>query len=655
MASGASITYSSGTNTSSPPDLRFIHYNDVYHIEAGSREPVGGIARFQTLCNHYRNDPKYTNQSKLLTFFSGDAFNPSLESSVTRGKHMVDPLNDIGTNVACLGNHDLDFGVERFQFLAKQCRFPWLCANVLDPALGEGAPLAGCNSTAMLESSNGIKIGVIGIVEREWLATINTLPPNIQYQSASATVAKLVPKLRQDGAEMIVVVSHQRQPNDEKLASKLQPGMIDIILGGHDHDYAHSVDQKSGIHILRSGTDFKQLSYVEARRKSDDKGWNFEITRRDVISSIPQEVSSLEMVHKMNAALQPKLEKPIGYTCVPLDARFTTVRTQESNLGNFICDLVRCHYQADCCMMAAGTIRGDQVYPPGILRVKDMMNCFPFEDPCVVILCKGGQIVEALENGVYTYPALEGRFPQVSNIEFTFNPSKQPGQRCSDVGIGGQPIQTNKQYKLATRDYMVRGKDGFTSLMLEGKGGTAKSLVSDENGLLLSIVLQQYFMSLKVLGRWRQFGKDMDDHWKKVQTDLDKVQPVHSVGKSEAPQADDKVVVSTDVPRVQERALSDGASRRLPVGPAQSNSEQISEKALGTDSESEDENNIPADLVSERELHISRKVMRKWYRLAGLRGTATLCEEQGEDFAVPWTKGIAPRLEGRIKMIGVSA
>jgi 5'-nucleotidase len=47
---------------------------------------VGGIARFQTLCNHYAKDDKFKGQSELLTLFSGDAFNPSLESSVTKGK-----------------------------------------------------------------------------------------------------------------------------------------------------------------------------------------------------------------------------------------------------------------------------------------------------------------------------------------------------------------------------------------------------------------------------------------------------------------------------------------------------------------------------------------------------------------------------------------
>jgi hypothetical protein len=82
--STASVTHSSGRSDGAP-DLRIIHYNDVYHVEPGSREPVGGIARFQTLCNEYAKDERYAGQPELLTLFSGDAFNPSLESSVTKG------------------------------------------------------------------------------------------------------------------------------------------------------------------------------------------------------------------------------------------------------------------------------------------------------------------------------------------------------------------------------------------------------------------------------------------------------------------------------------------------------------------------------------------------------------------------------------------
>lgn len=70
----------------------------------------------------------------------------------------------------------------------------------------------------------------------------------------------------------------------------------------------------------------------------------------------------------------------------------------------------------------------------------------------------GKAIFDALENGVSNYPALEGRFPQVSNITFEANYSKPPHSRISNVTIGEEPLDEKREYVLATRGYMGRGK-----------------------------------------------------------------------------------------------------------------------------------------------------------------------------------------------------
>ncbi|KAK7182679.1 hypothetical protein DPSP01_009636 [Paraphaeosphaeria sporulosa] len=614
-----------------PPDLRFLHYNDVYHVEAGSAEPVGGVGRFQALVNYYREDEKFKDQPKLVTFFSGDAFNPSLESSVTKGSHMVPVLNGIGTDVACVGNHDLDFGVKQYMHLSEQCKFPWLLANVIDPALGNDVPLGNAKKTVMLTSSNGIKIGVIGLAEREWLDTINSLPPNIIYKSASATAKELIPNLKQQGAQIIVAVSHQREPNDNKLAEKTGGGLIDIILGGHDHYYAHSVI--NGTHVLRSGTDFKQLSHIEAWKKSSGQGWDFKITRRDVVSSIPQDQEAMKLVEGLTKKLNEKLDKPIGYTAAPLDARFTTVRTKESNLGNFVCDLMRFYYEGDCCIMAAGTIRGDQIYPPGVLRVRDIVNCFPFEDPVVVMLVTGKQIREALENGVSNYPALEGRFPQVSNIFFEVDYSQPPMKRVSSVQIGEDPLDEEKEYKLVTRGYMGRGKDGYTSLLIEEEGGTAKEIVSEENGVLISTILRQYFMSLKVLGKWKNWAPDMTDKFSKVQLSLQRKHTFHDPAAS---------------------PTSPTTRSNIAIPPSQKHHDGAQEDP---DTDDEDYEYDDSELIrfNEHELALLRRAMRKWWRLAGLKSPPKCADEVGkEELRVDWTRAIAPRIEGRIKEINKS-
>ena len=101
------------------------------------------------------------------------------------------------------------------------------------------------------------------------------------------------------------------------------------------------------------------------------------------------------------------------------------------------------------------------------------------------------------------------------------------------------------------------------------------------------------------------------------------------------------------------------AQRRESRGPVAKKQKSRHNGSLDTahfDSDSEDEHSdLPAVLTEQtardRELLIMRKVMKKWWRLAGLSGHPNLADEQGEEFGVHWTKAIAPQLEGRIKII----
>lgn len=518
-----------------------------------------------------------------------------------------------------------------------------MLANVLDPALGEDVPLGNAKKTVILTSSNGIKVGVIGLAEREWLDTINSLPPDIIYKSASATAKELIPDLKKQGAEIIVCVAHQREPNDNKLAENCGSEYIDLILGGHDHYYSYSLI--NGTHVLRSGTDFKQLSHIDLWRKPEGKGWDMKIVRRDVVSSIKEDTEALKLVDEQTRDIKKRLDKPVGYTAAPLDARFTTVRTKESNIGNFVCDLMRYYYSAECCIMAAGTIRGDQVYPPGVLKLRDLVNCFPFEDPVVVMKVTGKQIVEALENGVSNYPALEGRFPQVSNITFDADYSKPPMSRVSNVTIAEEPADNERIYVLATRGYMGRGKDGYTSLLIEEEGGTAVELVSEENGVLISTILRQYFMSLKVLGKWKRWGASMDKRFSHIQTSLQKN---HRHGFHEA-----SPTSPVDKPKPQFPSI-DRVAKQGQEAPSASESEDP-DADEDEDDGAEYDSSIPINF-NQHELDLLRKSLRKWTRLAKLQGSTKPCDELGEqEIQVNWTKAIAPRLEGRINDITPAA
>lgn len=180
-----------------------------------------------------------------------------------------------------------------------------------------------------------------------------------------------------------------------------------------------------------------------------------------------------------------KLDEVLGCFAVPLDGRFSSVRTSETNLGNWICDVVLAATNADCVIINSGTLRSDTVHAAGDFTIGDLIHVIPMMDPLVVIsvtgisifnhvnLTKpknlplaGQQILTALENAVSAYPKLEGRFPQVAGISFAFDPKLPPMKRVDPqfVRIGDEYLQMDASYRLATKAYLYQGCDGYDVL-----------------------------------------------------------------------------------------------------------------------------------------------------------------------------------------------
>lgn len=246
------------------------------------------------------------------------------------------------------------------------------------------------------------------------------------------------------------------------------------------------------------------------------------------------------------------------------------------------------------------------------------MYSFPFEDPTIVIRITGAAVVAALENSVSTYPALEGRFPQVSNISFEFDPALPPSHRIKWTKIGDQPVDLEKKYVVVTRGYMGRGKDGFDSLLVQSEGGEAEEIVSEENGILISMMLRQYFMSLKILGRWKHWSKSMNRHWEGVHEDLHSMHPV-----------------------IEPNLQAGGGQKADATTTTTTTKEAGTTTPLDDSDEEEGQHRIHVSIPkwNEKELQIIRRVTRKWRRLAGLKGQSNCCDNVGEDeFTVDWTR-----------------
>ncbi|KAJ2008044.1 hypothetical protein GGI04_001294 [Coemansia thaxteri] len=482
--------------------LRILHFNDVYHVAPASREPVGGAARFgRLMCTLQQQQQDCI---PTLTLFSGDAYFPSLESSISRGEHMLPVLNALAIDAATLGNHEFDQGLDQLENLIRRNNFPWIITNLFDRKTG--GPAARNSIKYLVKEVSGLRIGIIGIVEKEWLDTLPCLPPTFEYRDFIESARETATALRnkEDEAmscDLVICLSHMRLHNDIKLADACAD-VLDLVLSGHDHFYyvGSGIEQFNdpdadmvlntdddddlevlakwtkertelaagnvGRRLVKSGTDFRDLSEIVLSLKQSALipkvstsllVQSVAVTRHRITSKVPEDPEIKQMVDKIEDHLSKALDKVVGYTTIALDARSTVCRTQESNLGNLSADLMRLCYAegvgAQLGFLCGGTIRSDTVYPKGKIQLRDIMEIFPFEDPVVVVKLSGDQIRRALENGVSKWPAQEGRFPQVSGIRFEFDPRREPGDRVTSIVITAAA-------KAAAKRTLAPGSDG---------------------------------------------------------------------------------------------------------------------------------------------------------------------------------------------------
>jgi len=471
--------------------ISVLHFNDVYNIEPRKKEPVGGIARFVTKVAELKESCASKGEPALC-FFSGDAFNPSLTSTFTRGKHMVPALNAVGIDVACFGNHDFDFGSEELAEMSQATNFPWLVSNVVEKATGD--PLGGGLISSMIEFE-GWLIGCIGLIEREWLVTLHAFEPEeVEYEDFCPCAKRLATQLKNEGADLVIALTHMRMPNDYLLAHEVPE--VDIILGGHDHHYESAQHGPHQTYVLNSGTDFRDLSVIrlQAPARSGAKPEVLSTEHVEINSSIPEDREMKALVDKCQAQVGAEMDKVIGLTAVDLDCRFSSIRTQETNIGNFVADVMRDSLKADAAILNSGSLRADAIVEQGDFHMRDLLSILPMLDELCLLELSGAQLLKVLENGVSQYPRLEGRFLQVSGLKFSFDPSKAGGERILDgsVLIGGVPLEASHGYKVCTLDFLRKGKDGFDVLR------DAVCLADGEQAGILPTLVRDHFQDIAV-------------------------------------------------------------------------------------------------------------------------------------------------------------
>jgi len=268
----------------------------------------------------------------------------------------------------------------------------------------------------------------------------------------------------------------------------------DAVLGGHTHYQTIGAAPNGTLIVenVNAGTRFTRVRLVvdtNARTviyKTADwhKPWNLGVTADPAIQA---EIDAL------NAQLAPILSTVIGESSrfVPrADAcGQSSGRTCESLIGDLATDSMRLTYSTDFAITNAGGLRADltcpttdiagdycpaYVPPPYPISRGQVLGVLPFGNVVATFSTSGAELKAFLENGVSKMPAVDGRFPQVSGLCFTYDISKPAGSRvlsaveqAADGTCTGPAIDlasTSLSYSMAINDFMAYGGDGYPNV-----------------------------------------------------------------------------------------------------------------------------------------------------------------------------------------------
>lgn len=438
----------------------------------------------RTIANYFGlMDNIATQRDHVVRVGNGDDLASSVLSAVFDGQHMVDALNAGGLAYDTYGNHDFDMGPDTLRRRVSESGFTWVSANVRDERTGDVFAKSEGAKGYDIRDIGGIPVGFTGLITPE-APEVTSIGEQTEVLNPVPAMRETVPRMRRDGARVVIVLSHLANGVAERVAK--QVGNIDVIVGDHVASVREEPKVINDTLLSFASDQFEYVGELTLHLQGETlPATDHEFTLHTLTDAVdnpgftpnPDVEGVMEQYY---SELDERLDVVIGRSTVALDTRTEIVRRTESNMGNFVADGLRASVDADIALMNGGGIRTDTLYSSGDITKKRIVNILPFPNNVVELKVSGETLLAALENGVSKVEQLAGRFPQVSGMQYRYDPSQPAGSRIVSTMIGSEPIDPGATYRLATNDFVAGGGDGYNML------ADAPRLVTANEGALLS-------------------------------------------------------------------------------------------------------------------------------------------------------------------------
>lgn len=487
-----------------PVELRILAINDFH---GNLRPPPGGIRI---------NDPEDKNKKVMVaaggaeymatlvkqlreghknTIFvaAGDLIGASpFLSAMFHDEPSVEALSMMGLAITSVGNHEFDEG--RTELLRMQnggchpedgcqgprpftgAKFHYLAASTIETATGKSVL-----PPYEVREFEGIPVAFIGLTLKETAGIVSPAGiAGLEFRDEAETVNALVPQLKAQGVEAIVVLIHQGgEPSGDynecpaitgpivEIVKKFDRA-VDVVVSGHTHRaYVCDIDGR----LVTSGDKYGtlvtaiDLKLDPATRDIISARAENVIVSNASLAKDPEQTALIDAYDKLSAPIANRPAGSVTQTLsrVPNDAG-------ESALGDVIADaqLAATSNANDGSAVIAltnpGGIRTDIIPKEnGAVSYGDLFASQPFRNRLVTMTLTGSQLKDMLEQ-----QWLDPKRPRILQasigFSYTWDASKPLGERimADKMTLNGKPIEPATGYRVTLNDYLAVGGDGFT-------------------------------------------------------------------------------------------------------------------------------------------------------------------------------------------------
>jgi sulfur-oxidizing protein SoxB len=466
-----SINLGVGEAKGHPPHLTDAQFREHFKIANGSADAyaltsddfvtlarnygrMGGMDRVATVVKAIRAE---RGADKVLLLDGGDTWQGSWTSLQTKGQDMVGVMESLGVD-AMTAHWEFTYGETRVKEIAEASKIAFLAQNIRDSEWQE--PAFEARKTF---EKGGAKIAVIGqAFPRTPIANPRWMIPKWEFGLREDDLRKQVEDARAEGANIVVLLSHNGYDVDRKLASRVKG--IDILLTSHTHDAMPGLVKVGDTYLVATGSHGKFVSRLDIEVKNGRMAG----IRYKLIPVFSDAIApNAEMAARIAAIRAPyvrDLDRVVGRT--------ESLLFRRGNFNGTFDDLIAQAMLAERdaeIALSPGFRWGGSLLPGDPITFDAIANATAMTYPaCYRMEMTGQQLKDVLEdvadNIFHPDPYFQGGgdMVRVGGAGYSIDVSKPAGQRISGLTHlkTGRPLEATKSYVVAGWASVNEGTQG---------------------------------------------------------------------------------------------------------------------------------------------------------------------------------------------------